>query len=308
MFMSISAILSAMEIGLIFSIMSLGIYITFNILNFPDLTVDGSFTLGSVVSATAVLTLHLHPFVALLLATLAGALAGFITGFLHTKLKVQYILAGILTMTALYSINLKIGGGAPNFSLFGKASIFSLFKDLLSKINAPSFLISNSKLILLLGMVVIITTLLHLFFKTQCGMAIRATGDNENMVRASSINTDAMKITGLAIANGLVALAASIFTQYQQFYDISVGIGMMVVGLTGIILGETIFGRRSILNSFISLILGAILYRLLLAFALSLGMNPNDWKLLCALLVAGAISLPTLKNYHKTRRDRYAGN
>lgn len=302
--MSISTILGASELGLIFAIMSLGIFITFKILNFPDLTVDGSFTLGCVVSA--LFAVNGHPFIGILMATLAGSMAGFVTGFLHTKMKVQYILAGILTMTALYSINLKIGEGKPNFSLFGKETIFSSFKNSLESMGMPTFMIENHKLLLVLLVVIIVTFLLYLFFKTQTGMAIRATGDNESMVRASSINTDAMKIAGLALANAFVGLSAAIFTQYQQFYDISLGIGMMVVGLTSIILGETIFGKRSILNSFIALILGAIIYRILLAFALSLGMNPNDWKLLCAILVATAISLPTIKVYIMKRRDRYA--
>ncbi|NBK98331.1 MAG: ABC transporter permease [Erysipelotrichia bacterium] len=302
--MSISTILGASEIGLIFAIMSLGIFITFKILNFPDLTVDGSFTLGCVVSA--LFALNGHPILAIFAATLAGSIAGFVTGFLHTKMKVQYILAGILTMTALYSINLKIAGGKPNFSLFNKASIFSSFQSFLEKVHAPAFLLEHHKLILILIIVIMATLLLYLFFKTQTGLAIRATGDNESMVKASSINTDAMKIAGLALANGFVGLAAAIFTQYQQFYDISLGIGMMVVGLTSIILGETIFGKRSLLNSFIALILGAIIYRILLAFALSLGMNPNDWKLLCSLLVATAISLPTIKTYIHKRRERYA--
>lgn len=302
--MSVSTILGASELGLIFAIMSLGIFITFKILNFPDLTVDGSFTLGCVVSA--LFALNGHPIIGIIMATLAGSVAGFITGFLHTKMKVQYILAGILTMTGLYSINLKIGDGKPNFSLFGKETIFSSFKSTLESMGMPNMIIDNHKLLLVFLIVIVVTTLLYLFFKTQTGMAIRATGDNESMVRASSINTDAMKIAGLALANAFVGLSAAIFTQYQQFYDISLGIGMMVVGLTSIILGETIFGKRNILNSFISLILGAIIYRILLAFALSLGMNPNDWKLLCAILVATAISLPTIKDFINKRRDRYA--
>lgn len=302
--MSVSTILGASELGLIFAIMSLGIFITFKILNFPDLTVDGSFTLGCVVSA--LFALNGHPIIGIIMATLAGSVAGFITGFLHTKMKVQYILAGILTMTGLYSINLKIGDGKPNFSLFGKETIFSSFKSTLESMGMPNMIVDNHKLLLVLLIVVVVTILLYLFFKTQTGMAIRATGDNESMVRASSINTDAMKIAGLALANAFVGLSAAIFTQYQQFYDISLGIGMMVVGLTSIILGETIFGKRNILNSFISLILGAIIYRILLAFALSLGMNPNDWKLLCAILVAAAISLPTIKDFINKRRDRYA--
>lgn len=301
--MSFPTILGAVEIGLIFAIMSMGIYITFKILNFPDLTVDGSFTLGCVVSA--LFAFHGHPILGILVATCCGAFAGLTTGFLHTKMKVQYILAGILTMTGLYSINLKIGNGKPNFSLFGKNTIFTYFQSFLDSIGL-SFLNDYYKIIIIFIMVLIVLIFLYFFFKTQTGLAIRATGDNENMVRASSINTDAMKMCGLAMANALVSMSAAIFTQYQSFYDISLGIGMMVVGLTSIILGETIFGKRSILNSLISLTLGAILYRLLLSYALSIGMNPNDWKLMCALLVAIAISIPTIKAFITKRRERYA--
>lgn len=301
--MSLPTILGAFELGLIFAIMSFGIFITFKILNFPDLSVDGSFTLGCVVSG--MFAINNHPFLGILFATIAGSMAGMFTGFLHTKMKVQYILAGIITMTGLYSINLKIGGEKPNFSLYGFDTIFTKFKDFLSTFTSNSFLLDNHKLILLVIIVLLLGILLLLFFKTQTGLAIRATGNNEEMVRASSINTDAMKITGLALANAFVGLCASIYTQYQMFYDISQGIGMMVVGLTSIIVGESIFGKRSILNSFISLTLGAILYRLLLSFALTLGMNPNDWKLLCALLVAIVISLPTIKKFISKKQKRY---
>lgn len=304
--MSLNTILGACELGLIFSIMSLGIYITFRILNFPDLTVDGSFTLGCVVSG--MFAINHHPILGIFMATLAGAGAGLFTGFLHTKMKVQYILAGIITMTGLYSINLKTAGGTPNFSLYGFDTIFSLFKGFLQNILGiqSEVILSNHKLILIFIIVIIVSSILYFFFKTQTGLAIRATGNNEEMVRASSINTDAMKMCGLALANAFVGLCASIYTQHQMFYDISQGIGMMVVGLTSIIVGESIFGKRSILNSFISLVLGAILYRLLLSFALSLGMDPNDWKLLCAGLVAIVISLPTIKSYFAKRRNRYA--
>ena len=290
-------IISAMEIGLILSIMSLGIFITFNILNFPDLTVDGSFTLGAVVSA--VFASQGHPIIGILFATLAGAGAGIVTGVLHTKMKVQYILAGILTMTGLYSINLKIAGGSPNISLYGEETIFTLFNNLLISLGIHT---DYYKLLLAFMLVSILSLVLLLFFKTQTGLAIRATGDNEHMVRASSINSDTMKIAALGLANAFVALCASIFTQYQLFYDISAGIGMMVVGLTGIIIGETIFGKRNLFNSFISLVLGAIIYRLLLSFALSLGMSATDWKLLSASLVAITISLPTLKLMFIKRR------
>ncbi len=290
--MNINIILSAIEIGFILSIMSFGIYITFTILNFADLTVDGSFTLGAVVSALC--TIAGHPILGLLLATICGAIAGFITGFLHTKMKVQYILAGILTMTGLYSINLRIAGGRPNLSLYGEDTIFSIFETFLLDLG---IMFQYSQLLLALIIVGVLATFLLLFFKTQTGMAIRATGDNEHMVRASSINSDVMKMVALAIANALVALCASIFTQYQLFYDVSSGIGMMVVGLTGIIVGQSIFGKRTLFNSFISIILGAIFYRFLLAFALSLGMNATDWKLLSACLVAITISIPHIKHY-----------
>ncbi|MFV0381594.1 MAG: ABC transporter permease [Breznakia sp.] len=300
--MSIDTILGAIELGLIFAIMSYGIYITFKILNFPDLTVDGSFTLGGVVSAS--LALQNHSFLGLVLAMLAGAFAGLFTGFLHTKMKVQYILAGIITMTGLYSINLKIGK-TPNLSLYGKDTIFTSFSKLLTHFNLPrGFVTQYHKVILLFMIVVLLGVLLYIFFKTQIGLAIRATGNNEAMVRASSINTDAMKMLGLTLANAFVALSAGIYTQHQMFYDISQGIGMMVVGLTSIIVGESIFGKRSILHSFVSLILGAVLYRLLLAFALSLGMEASDWKLLSAALVAILISIPTMKQYVKKKQQR----
>jgi len=302
--MSLNTILGAIELGLIFAIMSYGIFITFKILDFPDLTVDGSFTLGCVVSATSVL--QDQSILGIIFALCAGALAGLLTGFLHTKMKVQYILAGIITMTGLYSINLKVGG-KPNLSLYGKETIFTYFSDFLNTLGFPTDFVSHYyKLILLVLIVLILGILLLLFFKTQTGLAIRATGNNEEMVRASSINTDAMKMAGLALANAFVALSASIYTQHQMFYDISAGIGMMVVGLTSIIVGESLFGRRSIRNSFISLVLGAILYRLLLSYALSLGMNPNDWKLLCATLVAVVISLPTIKKFIKKKQKQHS--
>ncbi len=283
--------------------MSLGIFITFRVLDFPDLTVDGSFTLGSVVGGVFALTGN--PALGLLMAAIAGSIAGLATAFFHTKMKVNYILAGILTMTGLYSINLKIGG-MPNFSLFGKTTVFSQFKSfIMNTLNINSgFIYDHYRLILIAIIVIILAILFNLFFKTQTGMAIRATGDNEAMVRASSINTDAMKIAGLMLANALVALSAGLFTQYQSFFDISTGIGMMVVGLSGIIIGESIFGKRTILNSLISIILGAILYRIILAYALSLGMDPNDWKLLCACLVILIISVPVIKDKINARRKR----
>lgn len=283
--MSLFTIQGAFELGCIFTILGLGLFISFKILNIPDLTVDGSFTSGC--AASAVLAVMGHPFLGILAALLVGGLAGVVTGFLQTKLKVQSILAGILTMTALYSINLRIMGNAPSISLFNIPTIFSAFESFL-----PSTI---SKTIVLPILVFLLIALLTFFLKTQLGLSLRATGDNEVMVRASSINTNAMKILGLALANALVAMAGGIFAQHQSFADISSGIGMMVIALASIIIGETLLKGSSILRQLLSVMIGAIIYRYLWAFALQYGVNPNDLKLLSALLVALAISLPTLK-------------
>lgn len=291
-----SFLFDAIQSGLIFAILSMGIFITFKILDFPDLTVDGSFTLGCVVSSVAVLANH--PILGIFIAMLAGGLAGYVTGFLHTKMKVQYILAGILTMTGLYSINLRIGSGQPYLSLFGTATIFSLFQE-----KMP-FAAEISNFILLFIIVVIGYFLLLFFFQTPIGLAMRATGSNEHMVRVSSIDTDKMKRFGLTIANAFVALSAALFAQYQQFYEITQGIGMMVVGLTSIIIGESLLRKRNLAASLFCLIIGAIIYRSLLSYALYLGMNPNDFKLACALLTGCVICFPQIvlmikrRNFH----------
>lgn len=294
--MSLFTIQGAFELGCIFTILGLGLFISFKILNIPDLTVDGSFTCGC--AASAVLAVMGHPFLGILAALFVGGLAGIVTGFLQTKLKVQSILAGILTMTALYSINLRIMGNAPSISLFNIPSIFSAFDKFL-----PTAI---TKTILLPILVFLIIALLTFFLKTQLGLSLRATGDNEIMVRASSINTDAMKILGLALANALVAMAGGIFAQHQSFADISSGIGMMVIALASIIIGETLLKGSSIIRQLISVMIGAIIYRYLWAFALQFGVNPNDLKLLSALLVALAISLPTLKQLFKKKIKRGA--
>ena len=283
--MSLSVILGALELGLIFAIMSVGIYISFRVLNIPDLTIDGSFTLG--VAVSAIFAVNGHPFIGILLSMVAGAMAGCVTGILHTKLKIQPILAGILTMTALYSINLHVMGKKPNISLFEKKSIFTPFLGILPK---------GILYIVVIGIILIIVILLLYFFlKTQLGMSLRATGDNEFMVRASSINSDAMKILGLALANSLVSLSGAVIAQYQKFADANGGIGMMVIGLASIIIGEAIFGNKSIVRSLISAVVGAIIYRFVLTFALQIGMEAIDLKLFSALIVVIAISIPVLK-------------
>lgn len=306
----IGTLIGSLELGLIFAIMSLGIFITFRILDFPDLTVDGSFTLGCVVGG--VLALYQHPVLAIIAGSLAGSLAGLVTALLHTKIKVNYILAGILTMTGLYSINLKIGG-VPNFSLFGKATVFSIFKQFMGSIGlGDTIFYTYATVFLMVIIVTVLVVVLYLFFRTPVGLAIRATGDNEEMVRASSINTDLMKIIALMLANGLVALSGGIYTQYSLYFDISAGIGMMVIGLCGIIIGESVFGKRTILNSLVSSVLGAVVYRIILTIALEIGMDPNDWKLLCVFLVIVIISLPLIKDryfqYQKKANQRRGGH
>lgn len=276
--MSLTIILKAIELGLIFSILSLGVYISFRVLNVPDLTVDGSFATGCAVCA--VMTIAGHPYLGLLLAFVAGGLCGMVTAFLQTKMHMQPLLAGILTMVALYSINLRIMSGAPNISLFSTNTLFMLI---------------DSELLILLIFSLVIGFILFGFFKTNLGLMLRATGDNEVMVRSSSINVDRMKFIGMALSNGIVALSGALLAQYQNFADITSGTGMMVLGLAGIIIGEAILRKRTIGFGIASAIIGACIYRLLYQFALQFGIPATDMNLMSAILVAITISLPYLK-------------
>lgn len=276
--MSLTIILKAIELGLIFSILSLGVYISFRVLNVPDLTVDGSFATGCAVCA--VMTIAGHPYLGLLLAFVAGGLCGMVTTFLQTKMHMQPLLAGILTMVALYSINLRIMSGAPNISLFSTNTLFTLI---------------DSELLILLIFSLVIGFILFGFFKTNLGLMLRATGDNEVMVRSSSINVDRMKFIGMALSNGIVALSGALLAQYQNFADITSGTGMMVLGLAGIIIGEAILRKRTIGFGIASAIIGACIYRLLYQFALQFGIPATDMNLMSAILVAITISLPYLK-------------
>lgn len=281
--MNLTVILGALELGAIFSILSLGLYISFKVLDIPDLTVDGSFTTGCAVSA--IVTVASSPALGLLLAFVAGALAGLVTGLLITKLKINAILAGILTQTALYSINLRIMDGKPNISLLDSKTIFT-------NINQVT---RYGTLILLFIFVIVIVLLLNYFLKTQLGLALRACGDNEDMVRASSIDTDKMKLIGLSLANGLVGLSGALYTQQQTYSDITSGIGMMVIGLASIIIGTTFIKNEKVLVSLIATVVGAIFYRFVLTFALQVGITSGDLKLLSAVIVVIAISSTKLK-------------
>lgn len=282
-------VLGAIELGCIFGILSLGVFLSFRILNIPDLTIDGSFTTGCAVSA--VLSMNGHYMLGLLLGVIAGGLCGLVTGLLQTKAKIQPILSGILTMSALYSVNLRILGNQPNVSIYGYDTIFTEMKDATG--------LGFSNLIVLMILIAVLVVVLNLFFKTQLGLSLRATGDNEAMVRASSINADMMKMIGLVMANALVALSGGVLTQYQGSCAITGGTGMMVIGLASVIVGEAFLHRSSVSSKLISAVIGAVIYRFLLTLALQAGIEANDLKLLSAVLVVIAISLPLLKKGRK---------
>ncbi|MDO4154661.1 MAG: ABC transporter permease [Clostridia bacterium] len=283
-----SMVSSALLLGLQYALLALGVYITFRVLNIPDLTVDGSFTLGAAVSA--VLCVAGHPFAALLAATLCGAAAGCVTGFLQTKAGIHPILAGILTMSGLYTVNMQIMG-MPNVTLLGKPRfyefLFALFpnadKDLLKTVAV--FVICAALILLLI-----------LFFRTVFGLCIRATGNNEDMVRASSINTNVTKIAALAIANALVALSGGLIAQTGGFADINGGSGMIVVGLASVIIGEVLFGKRSLAVGLISAAVGSVVYRLIIALALKTNFFTADaLKLLSAVIVGITLAAPAIR-------------
>jgi len=275
--MNQTIILGMLELGGIFSILSLGLYISYKVLNIPDLTVDGSFTLGGAVSA--MFTLNAMPYIGLFASFFIGMMAGIITGLLITKLKIMPLLSGILTMTGLYSINLAIMNDTPNLSLFNQTTIFNLLE-----------MTPYAKIIIIYAIILIIAIILNFFLQTQLGLALRACGDNEDMVRASSIDTDKMKVLGLGLANGLVSLSGAIFAQHQSFADINSGTGMMVIGLASIIVGMTFIKKEKIAFQLLAVIFGAIFYRAVLTIALQFGLPSGYLKLLSAVLVVVAIA------------------
>ncbi|MBQ7276320.1 MAG: ABC transporter permease [Bacilli bacterium] len=305
-----SLIMTCLQIGLVFGLMSLGVFISFKILDTPDLTVDGSFTLGA--SISAILCLHNLPILGLLISLFAGAIAGIITGILHTKLKIQVVLAGILTMTALYSVNFWITGRKSSITLYNNKTIFSF----LSSLKQIEFLGTNLKevfsLLLIIGILVCIILIINYFFKTNLGMAIRATGDNEAMVRASSINTDTMKIISFALANALVAFGGALYVQHLSNYDSQYGVGMMVIGLAAIIIGEAIFKHKKQMKLgkiFIIVVLGAIIYQIIFMLALLIdGINPIDIKIITALIIVLSVYVPQVSKSIKKKRERRRNN
>ncbi len=289
------AIQGAASQGVLWGIMALGLYITFKVLDFADLTVDGSFALGGAVSAVLLVN-GWNPFLSLLIAFLAGGISGVVTGLLHTKLEIPGILAGILTMIALYSINIRIMGQA-NTPLLGVDTIMVKLEILLG--------IDRTMSSLIVGVVfsVVIIMILYWFFGTELGSVIRATGNNERMVRAQGVNTDNMKIIGLMLSNALVALSGAMVAQSQGYGDVGMGTGTIVIGLASIIIGEVIFGARfSFWYRLMSVVFGSIIYRIIIAVVLQLGLKSTDLKLLTAIIVALALALPVVKKkFMKTK-------
>ena len=289
--------IGSLQLGLIYGFLAIGIYISFRIMNIPDLTAEGSFTFGLVVAA--VFADLGHPILGIVLALAAGALAGVVTGALNVYLRIPAILAGILTMSGLYSVNLLTMDSKANLTLIGVDTIFSL--------TAPIFGgdLDLAKTLVNLVLVALAVFLIYTFFKTRIGLSIRATGDNEYMVRASSINIGVTKILALALSNAIIALSGGVLAQYQQFADISSGVGMLVVGLASVIIGEAFLGQRGILCGLCAAVLGSIIYRLLIALAYQTNIFPSAaFRLISAVIVTIALAIPAIKQLLDMQRKR----
>ena len=280
--------------GLLWAVMALGVYVTFRVLDLADLTCEGSFPLGAATAATLMASGH-SVSTAILAAAVAGMLAGAVTGFLTTKMKIPALLAGILTMIALYSVNLRIMGKA-NLSLLGVDTVFTYTQQALGLNNAYTTFVVGLAATLIIGIG------MYWFFGTEIGAAIRATGFNQQMIRAQGVNTDMTIILGLIISNALIAISGALVGQNNGFADVGMGVGTIVIGLASVIIGEVLFGTRSFKNCMISVVLGSVVYRIVIAVVLQMGMPPNDLKLFTSVLVAVALSMPLIKAKFKGRK------
>jgi putative ABC transport system permease protein len=281
---SIDFIITALLQGLGYASMAMGVYLSLRIFNIPDITTDGSFTAGGAVTAV-LLVMHVHPVLVFIAAVIAGMLAGIATGMITTRLKIQPLLAGILTMTALYSVNLAVMGRS-NIPLINTKDIYS--------ITGMDY--STALPLILIAAAVILVLKLYYILRTDFGIAMRATGNSEPMVRAMGVNTDSMKIKGLALANGLTAFSGYLMTQYQGFADINMGLGIVISGLGSVMIGEAVFRkfiRRNIIYSLVAVVAGSILFRLIIAVALSMGLNPNYLRLTTAAIVLLIVGIST---------------
>lgn len=317
-------VFGSLEQGIIYAILALGVYLSFRVLDFPDLTVDGSFVTGAAVAATMI-TFGYNPILATVLALVAGFAAGCITGLLHTKGKINPLLSGILMMIALYSINLRIMGltsetsvGRPNIPLLNSDSVFTIFgkiwaplgidnwlNNILGKIGVQYVPSTWGTLVLMLIVTYIVKKAADWFLQTEVGLAIRATGDNQKMIRSFSANTDWYIVIGLGISNALVAFSGALIAQYSMFSDVGMGIGMIIVGLASVIIGEAILGTKSIIRTTLAVIFGAVIYRIILGVALRWNiLDTGDLKLITAIIVILALILPKAIEAQREKRRK----
>jgi putative ABC transport system permease protein len=309
-----SLLIGSTTIGLILALLALGIFISFRIFDFPDITAEGSFTFGAATAASLIVA-GMNPLLASFIAFLAGMSAGAVTGIIHTRFNINPLLAGILVMTALYSVNLHVMGKS-NMPLLSETTVFTWIENLslsFSGADARALIlgweVAVKDLWLLAFCFLAITgfgVILWWFFKTNIGTAMRATGDNDQMIRALGVNTKLMIIVGVALSNGFIALAGAMLAQYQGFADVQMGIGMMVWGLASVIIGEAIINDNSVGFVITGAVLGSVLFRLLVAIALRWGLNPNDLKIITALFVFIALILPGLLKNKKLSFKRKA--
>ncbi len=309
-----SLLISAVTIGLILSLLAFGVFISFRVFSFPDITAEGSITLGAAVVAIF-LVRGVNPWIATMLAVLAGSLAGAATGVLHTRFKINGLLSGILVMTALYSINLHVMGRS-NIPLLSTKTFVTEAERLLASVlpgraelSVGGWQISSrdaSVLLFSLAIAVAVGLVLYVFLRTDLGTAIRATGDNSQMIRALGVSDGNMMVLGLAVSNGLIALAGALLSQYQGFSDVQMGIGMMVWGLASVIIGEALVGVKQLGLLITGAVMGSVLFRLLVAIALRWGLDPNDLKLITAVFVLLALILPALVEKANERKASHA--
>lgn len=310
------SLFGAVEIGTLYAILALGVYLSFRILDFPDLTVEGSVVTGAGVSAVLIVN-GVSPVLATLAATFAGFIAGSLTGLLHTKGKINPLLAGILMMIALYSINLRIMGRS-NIPLFNETTIFTQISTFWQSLGIDQFLnnmlltiglenVPKTWSVLIFGFILTfaIKLVMDLFLKTEIGLALRATGDNKRMIRSFSANTDNLNILGLALANALVALSGALIAQNGGFADAGMGVGMIVIGLASVIIGEALFGTKTIARTTLAVIGGAIIYRIIISFALRAPfLDASDMKLITALIVVVALVTPKIVDSYREKKRR----
>ncbi|WP_156290109.1 ABC transporter permease [Oceanobacillus salinisoli] len=310
------SLFGAVESGIIYAIMALGVYLTFRVLDFPDLTVEGSFVTGAAVAAFSIVN-GIPPIVATLLAAAAGFLAGCLTGILHTKGKINSLLAGILMMTALYSINLRIMG-QPTLSLLNEITLFnqlqtiwniialdSVFNGILTAVGMERLPKTWAIVIVMIIVTFGIKYLTDYYLKTEVGLALRAIGDNKKMIRSLSANTDSLIIVGVGISNALVALSGGLIAQLGGFADVNMGLGMIVIGLASIIIGEALFGTKTVVRATLAVILGAVIYRIIVTLALRVDfLETGDMKLITAVIVVAALVTPKIIQSRREQKRR----